>query len=60
MMLIFRVPEGKQLEEAKTVPVSIFMKRLRGVPFPRYSLPREEEEEKGQKSSDDEGEDKDN
>ena len=55
MMLIFRVPEGKQLEEAKTVPVSIFMKRLRGVPFPRYSLPREEEEEKDQKSSDDEG-----
>ncbi len=60
MMLIFRVPEGKQLEEAKSVPVSIFMKRLRAVPFPRYSLPREEEEEKDQKSSDDEGEEKDN
>ena len=60
MMLVFKVPEGKQLEEAKAVPVSIFMKRLRGVPFPRHSLPSEEEDEKGQKSSDDEGEDKDN
>ena len=55
MMLVFRVPEGKQLEEAKSVPVSIFMKRIRSQPFPRYSLPKMEENE-GKISSDEEGE----
>jgi hypothetical protein len=58
MMLVFRVPEGKQLEEAKSIPVSIFMKRLRSEPFPRYSLPKKDADE-SRKSSDDEGENDD-
>ena len=54
MMLVFRIPEGKQLEDAKSLPVSIFMKRLRSEPFPRYSLPKQENDD-SRKSSDDEG-----
>ena len=39
MMRAFRVDEGKNVEDAKAIPVSVFMKRVRSVPFPRLSLP---------------------
>ena len=39
MIDVFRVPEGRAIEDSKSIPVSIFMKRIRSVPFPRTSLP---------------------
>ena len=45
LMNIFRVAEEKTLEDAKAIPVSIFMKRIRGLPFPRYSLPAQDKDE---------------
>jgi hypothetical protein len=52
MMQIFRVAEGKSLEDIKPIPVSVFMKRIRGISFPRYSLPVEETDEGGVVSDD--------
>jgi hypothetical protein len=57
LMNIYRVPEGKTLQDAKSIPVSIFMKRIRSVPFPRFSLPSEEEKEEGDESADEGNED---
>ena len=54
---IYRVPEGKTLQDAKAIPISIFMKRIRGVPFPRFSLPSEEEKDEGDESADEGNED---
>jgi hypothetical protein len=39
MMHAFKVDDGKRLEDAKAIPVSVFMKRIRSVPFPRLSRP---------------------
>jgi hypothetical protein len=56
-MNIYRVPEGKTLQDAKAIPISVFMKRIRGVPFPRFSLPSEEEKDEGDESADEGNED---
>ena len=56
----FRVDEGKNLEDAKAIPVSIFMKRVRSVPLPRLSLPAScAVEEGGEQGDDSAGEDND-
>jgi hypothetical protein len=53
---IFRVAEGKRLDDAKSIPVSIFMKRIRGVPFPRFSLPVDEKVEGGESADEEDDE----
>ena len=53
MKRAFRVDEGKNVEDVKAIPVSVFMKRVRSVPFPRLSLPASSAPEDGAEEEDD-------